>query len=397
MEWPAIDWGRLLWALLGVVLVCSLLLVLYSFIGTFVFGLFIYYATRPVYDRLKRHVYPPSLAAAVSIFVLALPALLLLAYIVAIALQEVDTLIDAMNANLGPLYPYLAPYLDVSDIVEDPQQLLDDPNFQSILEEGVNQALAYVGFIGNGLFHLFIMLALAFYLLRDGPRMSRWVRGQFADDRGVFDDYARAVDGDFASVFFGNILNAIMTGAIGAVAYTLLNEIAPGTPIPYPTLLGLLTGVASLVPVVGMKLVYFPVTGYLAFLGLPALDNVWFVAVFFAVSFVIVDSIPDFLLRPYVSGRNLHIGMVMFAYIFGPLLWGWYGIFLGPVILVLAYNFASIVLPELLQGREIIPYTIDPGSMTVEASSEPPTPVEEVVDEPPVEESSRGRSPDGTD
>ncbi|MFD1515209.1 AI-2E family transporter [Halomarina rubra] len=395
MEWPSLDRGRLAWAALGVLLVGVLLLTLYSFVGTFVFGLFIYYATRPVYDRLKRHIYPPSLAAGVSIFVLALPALLLFAYVLAVSLQEVNTLVENRGADLGPLQPYIEEYVDISTVAENPQELLNDPNLQSVLQEGVNQALDYVFFIGNALFHLFIMLAIAFYLLRDGPRLSRWVRTRFGDDRGVFEAYARAVDTDFASIFFGNILNAIMTGVIGAVSYTLLNEIAPGTPIPYPTLLGLLTGVASLVPVVGMKLVYFPITGLLVVRGLPGLDNLWFVAVFFAVSFVVVDSIPDFLLRPYVSGRNLHIGMVMFAYIFGPLLWGWYGIFLGPIALVLVYNFGTVVLPELLDGETIQPFAVDPGAMTIESAG-PPSAEEVVVDEPPVENPG-GASPDGTD
>ncbi|MWG36748.1 AI-2E family transporter [Halomarina oriensis] len=396
MDWSALDRGRAAWALLGLVLAVSLLLVFYSFVGTFVFGLFLYYATRPVYRRLKRHIYPPSLAAAVSIFVLALPALLLLVYVVLIALQEVSSFTSAENADLGPLEPYVTPYFDLSSEFQNPQELLNDPNNLSLLEGGTRQLLDSVGFIGNGLFHLFIMLALAFYLLRDGPRLSRWVRNRFADDRGVFEQYARAVDTDFASVFFGNILNAIMTGLIGAIAYTLLNEVAPGTPVPYPTLLGLLTGVASLIPVVGMKLVYLPVTGYLVYSGLPELDNLWFVAVFFAVSFVVVDSIPDFLLRPYVSGRNLHIGMVMFAYIFGPLLFGWYGIFLGPIVLVLAYNFASLVLPELLAGEEMTPYAVDPGAMTAQSLEERTT-TEPLTDDPTGEGPAGGASADGTD
>jgi predicted PurR-regulated permease PerM len=368
MEWPSVDRGRLAWGTLGAVLAVALLLVVHAFVGTFVFGLFIYYATRPVYRRLKRHLYPPSLAAAVSIFVLALPALVLLAYVLAVSLGEVDRLVSSGGASLGPLDSFLGSSSELSTLAENPRALLDDPSLQSALQQGVVEAFDYAVVVFNGLFHLFIMLAIAFYLLRDGPRLARWVHTRFGDDRGVFEAYTRAVDADFASVYFGNILNAVITGFIGVVSYTLLNELAPGTPVPYPTLLGLLTGVASLIPVVGMKLVYVPVTVLLVVRELPGFEELWFVAVFFVVSFVVVDAIPDFLLRPYVSGRNLHIGMVMFAYIFGPLLWGWYGIFLGPAVLVLAYNFASVVLPELLDGEEIRPFAVDPGAMTAESA-----------------------------
>jgi predicted PurR-regulated permease PerM len=205
------------------------------------------------------------------------------------------------------------------------------------------------------------MIAIAFYLLRDDHRLSRFVRRQFSDEGGVVEAYGRAVDRDFNSIFFGNILNALLTGTIGAAAYNTMNLFAPGVVIPYPTLVGLLTGAASLIPIVGMKLVYFPISAYLGLetaLASPAL--LWFPMLFFAVSLVVVDTIPDLVLRPYVSGRNLHIGLVMLAYIFGPLLFGWYGIFLGPMVLVLVVHFVRIVLPELVAGEPIRPWAVDP-------------------------------------
>jgi len=56
--------------------------------------------------------------------------------------------------------------------------------------------------------------------------------------------------------------------------------------------------------------------------------------------------------------------MVMLAYIFGPLLFGWYGIFLGPMLLVLLVHFTALVLPELLAGTEILPETVGESIIT---------------------------------
>ena len=53
----------------------------------------------------------------------------------------------------------------------------------------------------------------------------------------------------------------------------------------------------------------------------------------------------------------------MIAYTFGPLLFGWYGIFLAPMLLVLVVHFARIVLPELVAGTPIQPYAVDPAHM----------------------------------
>ena len=360
---------RIGWWSLGLALGAALAYVVYRFVGTFVFGVFIYYATRPIYKRLKRRIRPPSLAAAVSLFALALPALALVAYALSIALGEL-----LRYVNGGNLDPSQWPFVDqeLLDSIADPATLLQLDPEQYLTTEGVRSVLSSlasavdtVAFLGIGAVHLFVMLALAFYLLRDGGRLSRWTIRKFGDERGVMETYGRAIDRDFKAIFFGNILNAVLTGSIGVLAYSILNVYAPpGLAIPAAPLVGLLAGVASLIPIVGMKLVYVPVALYLAVLG--ALNDptaLWFVVVFAAVSFVVVDTIPDLVLRPYVSGRRLHVGSLMIAYTFGPLLFGWYGIFLAPMLLVLIVHFVRLVLPELLNGEPIRPYAVDPGSL----------------------------------
>jgi predicted PurR-regulated permease PerM len=360
---------RIGWWSLGLALGAALAYVVYRFIGTFVFGVFIYYATRPIYRRLRRVIRPASLAAAVSLFALALPALALVAYALSIALSEL-----LQYVNGGMLDPAQWPFVDqeLLDSIADPAALLQLDPERYLTAEGIRSLLSSLGsavdtvaFLGIGAVHLFVMLALAFYLLRDGDRLSRWAVRKFGDERGVLETYSRAIDRDFKAIFFGNILNAVLTGSIGVLAYSILNVYAPpGLAIPAAPLVGLLAGVASLIPIVGMKLVYVPVALYLAVLG--ALNDptgLWFVVVFAAISFVIVDTIPDLVLRPYVSGRRLHVGSLMIAYTFGPLLFGWYGIFLTPMLLVLIVHFVRLVLPELLDGEPIRPYAVDPGSL----------------------------------
>lgn len=354
----SIDRARAGWWAMGTVLAAVLGFILYQFIGTFVFGIFLYYATRPVYKRVRRRVRSRSLAAAISVLALALPALFLLAYTLAIALQEFSKFVATQGIDVGRLEAYLSPYIDVSGIVQDPQSLLSQPDsIDAILGlfAGLNQ---YLGFLGSVALHAFIMVTIAFYLLRDDHRLSSWFLRRFADGDGIVEVYGRRVDHDFSNIFFGNILNAVITGIIGSIAYSLLDFVAPfGLNIPYPALMGVLTGIASLIPVVGMKLVYVPITGWLGFrvFELGGTDLVWFPVLFVLVSFVVVDVFPDLVLRPYVSGRGIHLGMIMLAYIFGPLLFGWYGIFLGPMLLVLVVHFVNLVLPELVSGQPIEP------------------------------------------
>jgi len=228
--------------------------------------------------------------------------------------------------------------------------------------------------------HAFITLIIAFYLLRDDHRIAAWARGTIARPGSVVERYLVSVDDSLSTVFFGNILNALLTGLIAAVTYLLLNLIAPPVVlIPEAALLGLLVGAASLVPVIGIKLVTVPLSLYLAGRALlfdPA--TLWFPLLFAAVSFVVVDYIPDQLLRPYVSGRTLHVGAIMLAYTIGPLLFGWYGIFLGPLLLVLGFEFGRHIIPWLLDGETPagMPSALD----TTAGADEPVTDEEPVTD-----------------
>jgi predicted PurR-regulated permease PerM len=359
--------GRLeyAWVLIGLALLSLVGYVVYAFIGTIVFGLFLYYATRPVYQRLRHVVRPRGLAAAVALLALALPALVIVAWAVALVITEANVVFTNEGSLASVLPPDLIAFVTTSlpDAATNLQlDQLSSADLQTIIDSAtsVGNILTTVGI---GLVHLFIMIALAYYLLRDGAQLSRWARFRFGDNRGVLDSVMDAIDADFHSIFFGNILNAVITGTIGVFSYTLLNTIAPASvAIPAAALVGLLTGVASLIPIVGMKLVYVPIAGYMIVQALLTDPNmVWFPVAFILVSLVIVDTIPDIVLRPYVSGRTLHVGAVMLAYTFGPLLFGWYGLFLMPILLVLVVNFGRHVLPALINREMVRPYGVDPG------------------------------------
>jgi len=353
------------WWLFGVLLALVAGYVLVSFVGVVVFGLFIYYSTRPVYRIVNARLGRPRVSAAVSLFALALPALLVVGYAVAIGIRELQTLgtVPGVDLVVSPEIAALIEGLqDPAGLVREAEQLLSSDFLTSVLNS-LSSAADTALLLAVGLVQLFVMIVLAFYLLREDRRLAAWVVETFDDREGTLSAFLLAIDYDLRSIFFGNILNAFVTGAIGVFVFSALNVIAPpGVGIPAAALLGLIAGVASLVPVVGMKLVYVPVALYLT--GRAVLiagsETLWFVALFVALSFVVVDTIPDLILRPYVSGRSLHVGAVMLAYTLGPLLFGWYGLFLMPVLLVIVVQFSRIVLPQLLGEEPVSAPPVDP-------------------------------------
>ena len=353
-----IDWVRTAWVAFGLALAVVVLWVLHSFVGTFVFALFLYYSTRRVNDMVQTRVGQRTVSAALSLFVVALPAVLLLIYATAIGLQELEQF--SRTTELGPYLDYVRPYLDVSDVFENPRTVFEQAGGMDFVRRTLTQTTGYVGIVGTALLHLFVMFSVAFYLLRDDHSLVSWARN-VSVDWGVVETYAVEVDASLERIFAGNILNALVTGTVGALVYSVLNLFATDpVAVPYPALVGLLAGIASLIPVVGMKIVYVPVLGYLAVQAWMTGSGWSFVAIFGVVSFVVVDVIPDLVVRPYVSGGGLHTGALMFAYILGPLLFGWYGLFLGPMILVFVTHFARDVLPELLPEDDPTPSRPEP-------------------------------------
>ena len=362
------DRSRIPMWIAAVVLIFALCFIVWKYVGTFILGLFVYYITRPIHRRLYTVFRNQSLAAIVSLLAIAVPVIFLIGYTVYVGAIQLATF--AESADLQPVLDALQPYIgDLSttsassadpeavftSLVNDPQQFLSGGAVDAANQAADAPVLGYLSAFGNGLIQLFVVLAFAFYLLRDDHKLAAWFRNELAAEGSPVHAYLTEVDHNLMTIYFGNILNAFATAILAVAFYNGLNVFSPaGIAVPAPTLLGVLTGVGSLIPVVGMKIVYVPVALLLGAESLiqdPA--TLWFPIVFAAVSLVIVDTIPDLILRPYVSGRDLHTGAVMIAYIIGPLLFGWYGLFLGPLILVLVVHFARILLPELVRGEPV--------------------------------------------
>jgi predicted PurR-regulated permease PerM len=197
---------------------------------------------------------------------------------------------------------------------------------------------------------LFMVFVVSFYLLSDGSKLRDWFKRTFFGDGKTFDAFFNEVDRDLSDVYIGNMLTAGVIAVLGSLVFSITNAISGSIAIPHPNLLGLLCGVTSLIPIAGVSLVWAPLTLYLILSAavegaltqsLPA------IILFFLATFFIVDWLPNMLLRPRISSQKLHKGLLLLSYIFGPIVFGLKGVFLGPMILVLAADFSQIILPKL--------------------------------------------------
>lgn len=215
------DRSRLGWWLVGLVVATIVVFVGYSFVGTFVLGLFVYYAVRPVNRRLEGHL-SSGPAAALTMVVVALPALLLGAYLVVIGLGQLSSL-------QGPLVEeytrFLQPYLDVSQLRGGPVDALGVLRSQlsdsGVLQQVVSQGLGVLSTITGGLLHVFLSLTFAFYLLRDDHDLAAWFRAEVGDRETAPHAFLSAIDRDLHSVYFGNVLTVLLVALVAVAVYKI--------------------------------------------------------------------------------------------------------------------------------------------------------------------------------
>ncbi|WP_129114676.1 AI-2E family transporter [Halegenticoccus tardaugens] len=351
-----VDRSRLGWWLVAVALGAAFAFVLYSFVGTFVLALFIYYGARPMHRRLQRRIDSPGATATLTLLLIVLPTLALLGYAVGVAFQEFTATVGPdLTGTVVDRLPFDPE--SVTALTSEPRRALAEADTLRELQGEITAGLQTLGAVTNGLFHLTVALGLAFFLFRDGDRLAAWFRADVSDRDGVAYAYLSAVDADLEAVYFGNVLTVLLVTVLSLVVYNAFAFVSPpGVGIPAPTLLAVLTGVATFIPLVVGKVVYVPVALFLAWRAVSTAPNrLWFPVVFLAVAFLLLDILPQTFLRPYIAGRTLHTGLVLFAYILGAALFGWYGLFLGPLLLVLLVQFVNLVFPELLHGLPITP------------------------------------------
>jgi len=357
----ALHRNSVFWWLYVVVLAGVALFILYSVVGMLVLGLFGYYATRPICHRYGTVVESNWLAAALTVVTVLLPVFALSIYAVVRVFQQIQRLFDESVVSL--IVERLVgldavPITDTSDL----ESVLRNPPSLEQLARLLSESAVQEGIrVADAVFGAIILLALALTLSYALLVYDSAIAQGFAKLAGGRDttvsSYARAVDVDLESVFFGNLLFVVVMSVLATATYAATNLVSPpGLDVPMVVTLGVLTGVASLIPLVVGKVIYLPVVAYLAVrASQDGTGQLVFVGGVLIVYFLVLDILPQSFVQPYISGRQLNPMLLLFAYILGPILFGWYGFFLMPIIAVLLLELLRIVLPELLHGDAIVP------------------------------------------
>jgi predicted PurR-regulated permease PerM len=173
------------------------------------------------------------------------------------------------------------------------------------------------------LFHTVLMLLAFYFLLVDGPLLVRWLWSvsplQARQTEELLTEFHNVATGSIV----GNVATALLQGVLAGIGFAIFG-------VGHAFFFGMLTAVASFVPVIGTAIVWIPGVAMLALTGHPGTATGF--AIWCLVGVVGAEhAAKPFILRA-TSGGEMHTGLMFLALLGGLEVFGLLGVILGPLI-----------------------------------------------------------------
>lgn len=191
-----------------------------------------------------------------------------------------------------------------------------------------NAAGALLGMMAKGLpsflIDLFIFVVSLFYFIRDGDRLTEWLKETVPFERVQTGELFGAINDTVRGAILGTIAVAVVQGALTLIALLSLG-------VPGAFLWAMVAAFFSLVPVFGTAPVTISAAIYLFSSGEPVKGGIMVAAAF-------LIGFSDNIVRPWVQSSRGHMHpLLALLSIFGGInVFGPFGIFIGPVVAAMA-------------------------------------------------------------
>jgi predicted PurR-regulated permease PerM len=297
----------------------------------------------PLHDWIARHTKRHSLAAGVSVTLIAIliiaPGVFMARRLVREAGRGAETLKTHTESGqwrktiesdprLARAVGWIEPHLDVRRLAER-------------AANGVSSRLS--SFVGGSIWvivQLLIMFFTLFYLFRDRRSIMRKIRSYVPLSQPETDRLFSRVGDTIYATFYGTFIVSIAQGILGGLMFWWLG-------LPVPLMWGIVMTLLSLIPVLGAPVVWIPAVIFLALMGS------WGKALILTGWGLLVIGTIDNLLYPILVGDKvrMHTLLIFFSVLGGLVLFGASGLVLGPVAVVIAGELAEVWRQRTAQGQ----------------------------------------------
>lgn len=319
-------------------------LIAWPFLPALIWALTLSVFVHPIEARLRRTLTLPWLSVSIAVVatgvVIVVPFLLIGNVLLSEALTGFDFLEQLLSTErwrkIGVDYPAINPAVEWIARHFEPAQLL----------RGIADRLGSwsASLIQNSLFGIITLLMtfyFLFYFLRDSERILGSARLLIPLEPGEFDALAETVSRTIYASVYGTLAVAALQGLLAGLMFWWLG-------LPSPVFWGVIMGLLAIVPFLGAFVVWAPVAVALAMNG-----HVGSAAILTAWGLIVVGLI-DNVAYPILVGKQLavHSMLSFIAIVGGLLLFGTYGIVLGPIVVASALCLLRIRRERDVHGRE---------------------------------------------
>jgi predicted PurR-regulated permease PerM len=319
----------------GLALGAATLLVLRPFLIPLAWAAIAAYTTWPLYRWVRGLTRRPKLSAALLTAVVAFGLGIPVGWVLATVANEASHLVLLLQESAGEQFvlpDWIASRAWLRDPIEQARStwLLDSQAVRELVTRNLTQVssqlLSLAGGVARNVLQFAITLMALFVFYLDGERVLAQARrlagllfpaapADFVDDIGAV----------VRAVVFGLLGTALAQGAIAAIGFVIFG-------VPSPVLLGIVTALGSFVPF-GPTLVWIAAVVGLVLAGSTG------AAIGMAIWGVLLVSTVDNVLRPLlISGpTQIPFLLVLFGVLGGLSTLGLLGLFVGPVVLSVAF------------------------------------------------------------
>ncbi|WP_436926607.1 AI-2E family transporter [Halosimplex amylolyticum] len=320
-------------ALALVVGVLSVLMIV-PFFQAVVLGGLLAYLVAPVNARVSRRL-NATVAALVTTVATTAVVVAPLALLVAVAVRQAITVASGVELpDAESLSAVLRQWSGTAALPTMPAGSVGDV-VRTVIGGLTGQVTAFVGLLPAAAIGIVVFLFTFFYLLRDGDELLSWLRTTSplteADTEALF----RRTDDLLWAAVVGNVIVAALQAVL-----TVLGLLVVG--FDNIVFWGVLTFVLSLLPLIGASLVWIPAVAYLAITGQTV------AAAGLAVYGAVVVSGSDNVVRPLAMrrGARLNPALLVLGIFGGIAVFGFLGLFVGPVVLGLLKAIVELLAAE---------------------------------------------------
>jgi len=207
-----------------------------------------------------------------------------------------------------------------------------------IIDSASNFILSLPSFFLN----VFIIIFVMFFFFRDGhlivDKIEKLLPLKKTHQKYIFKKF----DGVMFAVIYGNIIVAVIQGALGGLGFFIFG-------VQSPILWGIVMMLFSLIPYLGSSIIWFPAALLLLFNGYTQLDNgIMIKGVLLLIWGIFIVGLADNFLKPKIIGSraNIHPVLVLLGVLGGLKVFGVLGLIIGPIILALLTTFIKIYEDE---------------------------------------------------